>query len=194
MISRAIVLTVVFTIVAPVVSAFRLGPLFLALFGPFVLWLVPAHLVVALPASGFGAVLITCVESTDPYESGEDLRADSIRLIVLTTLVSLLVVGWLVPWANQASGAAFSRYVDRPVEEPARTPGQLTLDELLVPAVTDSAARAELLQRAVWPAAAFVLPLFATLLYAVYPRWTYRAAVGTTVAVFVACLVFLHRT
>jgi hypothetical protein len=190
---RTIVLTAVFTVVALVLSAFRLGPLVVAMLGGFVLWLIPAHLVVALPAAAFGGVLITHAEAVNANEQSEDLGADSRRLIILTTLVSLLTVGWFVPWAGHETGRAFSRYVDRGVEKAAPTPTALTLDELVVQAGSDPAARSELVRRVVWPVAAFLLPLLAIILSRAHHRWRYRSAIGATVAVFVVCLIFWNR-
>jgi lipopolysaccharide export LptBFGC system permease protein LptF len=95
--------------------------------------------------------------------------------------------------ANQETGQAFSRYVDRGVEKPAPTPAELTLDELLVHAGSEAGARSELIRRAVWPAAAFVLPLLAIILSRAHNHWRYRSALGATVAAFVVCLVFWNR-
>jgi hypothetical protein len=100
-ISRAIVLTVVFTIVALAFSFLRLGPLVVAMLGGFVVWWIPAHLVVALPAAAFGGILLAQTEPVDTNEQGEDRWSESLRLIVLTTLVSLLTVGWFVPWRTR---------------------------------------------------------------------------------------------
>jgi hypothetical protein len=192
-ISRAIVLTVVFTIVALAFSFLRLGPLVVAMLGGFVVWWIPAHLVVALPAAAFGGILLAQTEPVDTNEQGEDRWSESLRLIVLTTLVSLLTVGWFVPWANQETGQAFSRYVDRGVEKAAPTPTALTLDELVVQAGSDPAARSELVRRVVWPVAAFLLPLLAIIRSRAHHRWRYRSAIGATVAVFVVCLIFWNR-
>jgi hypothetical protein len=196
MISRAIVLTVVFTLTAVTISLCRLGPLAVAMLGGFALWLLPGHLAVSLPAAAFGGVLMTHAEGVDSNEDREEARGQTVRLILCTTLVSLLCVGWLMPWAYQESGRAFSRFVDRSssVEEPARARADLTLEELLVRGGSDPVARSELTRRAGWVGAAFFLPLLAILLCGAHRRWTYQSALGATVAVFAACVVFWNNS
>jgi hypothetical protein len=60
-------------------------------------WFLPGALSLALPAGALGGVLLTRAE--DSVIAAEDSTRETVRLAVLTVLLSAISVGWLVPLA-----------------------------------------------------------------------------------------------
>ena len=197
MLFRAIVVTALFTVVAAAVGVMMLGPdglLLLAILGPAAVWLLPSVVAVALPAGAFGGVMLTHADRAGVHDPDEDGNREAIWLAVLATLLSALIVGWLVPLAHQPTEAAFSRYQSGAPIAPEVRPARLPLDALLVGLSSVPGARQELLRRAAWIAPSLFLPLLAAGLGVVKRRWTYRESVAATLATFVLFVAFVTRS
>jgi hypothetical protein len=189
---RTLIVTLVLTIVLAVVwlvgTMFWLGNggiLFLAILGGAIIWILPGLFTVALPAGAFGGVLLTQAEHPANDDPDEDPRREIVRLALFTLVVSMLLVGWILPMGFGDMSGQFDRYRDGAQAEQGEVrPGSLPLDELLLQAGSVPEARQELLRRAARILPSFFMPLFAGVLVMVRPRWTYKTAVGATLAVF----------
>jgi hypothetical protein len=194
---RAIIITALFTMIGAAAAVMTLGSgslLFLAILGPTAVWLLPAFVVVALPAGAFGGVMLTHADRSGEFGPDEDANREAMQLAVLAMLLSAVIVGWLVPMANQPTEAAFAPYWSG--EPPALeiTPATLSLDALVVGISSVPGARQELLRRAGWVLPSFLLPLLAAGLGVVKRQWTYRQSVAATVAVFALTIAFVTRS
>jgi hypothetical protein len=188
MIPRTIAITALLSVAAALQAVLAMGSnglLFLAIVGPAAVFLLPPFIVLALPAGAFGGILFTHADRATVDEPDEHAHRDAVRLAVLATIVSTVMVGWLVPQAGQPIEAAFSRFQDNSAQVAAAvSPARLSLDELVLAIGSVPGAGQELLRRVAWIAASLLMPLFATLLVAVKRRWTYGAAAAATLAVF----------
>lgn len=78
-------------------------------------------------------------------------------------------------------------------ELPTLTFEAVPLDELLTQADSTPGAWAEVLRRATWIAASFLLPLVASVLVLVKRRWTYSVATAATLVVFAISVQLVFR-
>ena len=187
------VLTAVFTAGALLTTAFRLGtgfPLYLAILGVDAIWLLPVHIVLALPAGLLGGIVFAAGGTAKADES-VDVRG-AVRVTVLATMVSLLLIGWMMPWAHRATAAAIDRVRGMPVESTGEPlpPAALELPALL--AASSDAARAELSWRLAPVAACLALGTVGVLLMAVPWTWTRRGALVVATLVFVGLMRVWH--
>jgi hypothetical protein len=197
MLFRAIVITALFTLIAfaaAVMTLGRGGLLFLAILGPAAVWLLPAVVIVVLPAGAFGGVMLTYADRAGGYDPDEEFNREAIRLAVLAMLMSALIVGWLVPITNQSTEAAFSRFQTGAPAALESTPAKLTLDALLAGMNSVPGARQELVRRSTWVVLSLLLPLLAAGLGVMKRRWTYRQSLAATLAVFVIFVSVLTRS
>jgi hypothetical protein len=90
------------------------------------------------------------------------------------------------PMGSGEMSRPFARFPDGvQAEQPEVMPRAFPLDELIIQAGLVSEARQELLRCAVRIAPSFFMPLLAGVLIMVRPRWTYKAAIGATLVVFI---------
>jgi hypothetical protein len=192
MTQRAITVTLVLTLVLAAFVTLQLlrelgngAVLFLAVLGGAVIWLLPGVFALALPAGAFGGVLLTHADQSTGIVD-EDSTREMVRLAVLALMLSMLTVGWLVPMASRQVTGAFAPYQDSvQAVQPEVKPTTLPLDQLIARASSEPEGKQELLRRAARIAPSFLMPLLAGVLVMVRPRWTYKAAVTATLAVFV---------
>ena len=197
MLFRAIIITALFTVIAAaaaVMTAGFDGLLLLAILGPTAVWLLPAFVVVALPAGAFGGVMLTHADRAAGFGPDEDANRKAMQLAVIAMLLSVLIVGWIVPTAYEPTEAAFSRYQNGATAAPEIRPARLTLDTLLVEINSVPGAKQELLRRAGWMVLSLLLPLFAAGLGVVKRSWTFSQSVAATAAAFVFVVAFVTRS
>lgn len=196
MAQRALTVTLVLTLVVAAFITVQImrefgdgAVLFLAILAGAGIWFLPGAFALALPAGAFGGVLLTRAEQTTTDIVDEDPTRELVRLAVLALMASMLTVGWLVPMAARQTTGAFAPYRDGAQAEQLEVrPAALPLDELIRQSGSLPEARQELLRRAARIAPSFLMPFFAGALILVIPRWTYKAAVTATLAVFVISL------
>jgi len=146
-------------------------------------WLLPAALTIALPAGAFGGILLTRSGRQGIIDA--NWVDETARLAVLALLLSAVTGGWLVPLAGQKTDRARSRLPadTHQVEVREVTPSRLTLNQLFVQMDSAPGVTQELLRRAAWIAASFLLPLAAGVAR-LKSSWTQSEAALAAVMVF----------
>ena len=184
LITKTVGLTFALTGLAFMVTVLRFGAGFLiilAALGEQAVWLLPVHVVFALPAALCGGVLLT---AAGPRASMDRPQArEVLTLAVIVSMVCVLLVGWTMPAANRASGASLARFQNTAVERPTESPASYDLPQLLTD--RSPAAREHLRTRALLIAPCVVLGAIVTLLVASPFSWSTRTAIFGTVIVFV---------
>ena len=177
---RAILVTLALTAAAVMLIVMRPGP------GgrESALRLLPAALTLAVPAGVFGGILLTRARQGDIID--EHWVDETARLAVLALLLNAVIVGWLVPLAHRETDRSISRPQTDTHQVDVRkvTAARLTLDQLFVQIDSAPGARQELLRRAAWIAASFLLPLVAGVLAKLKSSWTQSEAALAAVMVF----------
>ena len=191
MIFHAFIVGLFLTGASAMLIAMKLGSdglLYGAALGASVVWLLPGAMMLAAPAGAFGGVLFRQAERSSRRRSRRrNLTIETLSLAVVAMIVSVLTVGWLVPRAHRETDRAIARVQQDDAmnrELPRFTFEGVPLDELLAQSEAMPGAWQELLRRATWIAASFLLPLVASVFITVKPRWTYGGATIATLAVF----------
>lgn len=165
LVPTTLALTVALSAAAFMVTIFHLGAgflLYLAAPGDAAIWLLPVHVATALPAALFGGALLAA--SGPRTSDGRPAPQEIATLVLLVTVASVMLVGWVMPAGYRASSAAMDRFQERRVEGLAEAPASFDLDRLL--ADPSAAAREELQARVRVIAPCLVLGLIAWLLVA----------------------------
>ena len=177
-------LTAIMTGAALFVTAAQIGPgflLYLAMLGEHAVWLLPVHVAVVLPAALFGAALLA---ASGP--GTDDLRtqpSDVIAVTIVASLLSLYLVGWMMPAGYHATNQAVARHTTAPVERSSPRPAGLELPQLWH---TESPElRAELVQRLRLTIACVIFGGLAAALIASPLTWSYQTALGGTAVAFI---------
>lgn len=184
--SSVLGLTTLLTVAAFFITSSLAGSgflLYVAMLGPAALWLLPAHVALALPFGLFGGALLAGAGARTSD------RAQAKEVIVLTialTCLSLYLVGWLMPAAAHATGTAVARYQGSTAagQAEAGRPSTYELPRLLA-GRADPEAGAELRRRLQPVAACLFLGLLAAGLVASPLTWRTRTAVIATVLLFI---------
>jgi hypothetical protein len=178
--------TVLLTLGALFLTSAQVGPgflLYLAMLGPTAAWLIPGHVAIALPFGLFGGTLLA---GAGPRSADRVQPREVIGLTFVLALVSLYIVGWLMPSGFQATGAATARFVNKPGSDrvvPVK-PASLELPQLLSERA-DPAMSAELGRRVQLPLACLVLGLIGAGIIAAPFTWSNRTAVIVTLVLFI---------
>ena len=147
-------------------------------------WFLPAALTIAVPAGAFGGILLTRAGRQGSID--EHWVDETARVALLALLLTTVTVGWLVPLACRQTDRSMRRLQAdiHQVEVREGTASRLTLDQLFVQADSAPGATQELLRRAAWIAASFLLPLIAGVLTKLKSSWTRSEAALAAAMVF----------
>ena len=175
--------TALLSVGALAVSMFHLGAgslLVLAALGEHAVWLLPLHVAIALPAALFGGALFA---SAGPRTADRPTVSELAGTILIVTITSTYLVGWLMPEGYRASRKSMARFQHQPVEHGNEPPAALDLPRLLQN--RSPAARENLRVRIRLVAPCILLGALAIVAIASPLTWSAQVALAATLIVFI---------
>lgn len=188
--SAVLAVTAALTMVTFAIASAMAGPgfvLYLAMLGGAAAWLLPALVAQSLPCGILGGTLVAGAGSPSEHRPAAGAVVASTCLV---TVMSLGLVGWLMPQGYQQTAARSNRFVNAKAtaRETAPVPSALELPQLM--GYRSDGGRAELARRLQPVGLVFLLGLVAAGLVASQLAWTTTTALAATAVVYAMQMIY----